>query len=33
VSSEKHEVTPGTEVEACGGHAAGVGTVTALMGA
>jgi hypothetical protein len=32
VSSEKHEVTPGTEVEGRGGHTAMVGTGTMVMG-
>jgi hypothetical protein len=32
VSTEKHETTPGTGMEGRGGHTAGVGTITAVMG-
>ncbi len=32
MSSEKHEVKPGTEVEGRGGHTAGLRTVTVVMG-
>jgi hypothetical protein len=32
VSSEKHQVTLGTEVEGRGGRTAGVGPITMVMG-
>src|SRR4029453_3739168 len=32
VSTEKHETTPETGMEGRGGHTAGVGTVTVVMG-